>query len=81
MSFKLSRNFANVLILRGVKVHIMLDSHCMFIELGNVVRANMSSILCTIAMYDGTPYFCNFHIYLYDTYYVAGSVMDIRRVS
>ena len=51
-----------------------------FIVLGNVVHANMSSIFCTIAMYDGTPYFCNFRIYLYDTYYLAGSVMDIRHV-
>ena len=52
-----------------------------FIELGNVVRANVSSIFHTIATYDGTPYFCNFFIYLYDTYYMAGSVMDIRCVS
>ena len=51
-----------------------------FIESGNVVHANVSSIFCIIATYDGTPYFCNFHIYLYDTYYVAGSVMDIRHV-
>ena len=46
-----------------------------------MVRANVSSIFHTIAMYDGTPYFCNLRIYLYDTYYVAGSVMDIRRIS
>ena len=53
----------------------------MFIELGNMVHAIVSSIFRMIATYDGTPYFCNFHIYLYDTYYVAGSIMDIRCVS
>ena len=53
----------------------------MFIESGNMECANVSSIFHMIAMYDGTPYFCNFCIYLYDTYYAAGSVMDIRRVS
>ena len=53
----------------------------MFRELGNVVCVNMSSTFCTIAMYDGTPYFCSFCIYLYDTNYMAGSVMDIRHVS
>ena len=52
-----------------------------FIELGNVVHANVSSIFRMIATYDGTPYFCNFCIYLYDTYYVASSVMDISHVS
>ena len=51
-----------------------------FIESGNVVHANVFSIFHTIATYDGTLYFCNFRIYLYDTYYVAGSVMDIRCV-
>ena len=51
-----------------------------FRELGNVVRVNVSSTFCMIAIYDGTPYFCNFCIYLYDTYYVASSVMDIRHV-
>ena len=53
----------------------------MFRELGNVVHANISSTFHTIAMYDGTPYFYSFHIYLYDTYYAASSVMDIRYVS
>ena len=52
-----------------------------FRELGNVVHVNVSSTFRTIAMYDGTPYFCSFCIYLYDTYYVASSVMDIRCVS
>ena len=52
-----------------------------FRELGSVVRANVSSTFCMIAMYDGSPYFCNFRIYLYDTYYASGSIMDIRRVS
>ena len=52
-----------------------------FRESGNVVRVNMSSTFRTIATYDGTPYFCSFHIYLYDTYYMAGSVIDIRLVS
>ena len=51
-----------------------------FRELGNVVHVNVPSTFCTIAMYDGTPYFCSFRIYLYDTYYTAGSVMDIRRI-
>ena len=53
----------------------------MFIELGSVVCANVSSIFHMIATYDGIPYFCNFRIYLYDNYCVAGSVMDIRHVS
>ena len=51
-----------------------------FRELGNIVRVNMSSNFCTIAIYDDTPYFCSFRIYLYDTYSVAGSIMDIRCV-
>ena len=52
-----------------------------FRELGNVAHANVSSTFHMIARYDGTPYFCSFHIYLYDTYYAAGLVMDIRHVS
>ena len=51
-----------------------------FIESGNMARTNVSSIFHTITTYDGTPYFCNFLIYLYDTYYVASSTMDIRHV-
>ena len=51
-----------------------------FRELGNVVHVNVSSTFCTIATYDGTPYFCSFYIYLYDTYYAAGSIIDIRHV-
>ena len=51
-----------------------------FRELGSVVHVDVSSTFFTIATYDGTPYFCNFHICLYDTYYVAGSIMDIRCV-
>ena len=42
-----------------------------------MVHAIVSSIFRTIATYDGTPYFYNFGIYLYDTYYMAGSLMDI----
>ena len=53
----------------------------MFTELGNIVCVNVSSTFHTLAMYDGTPYFCSFRIYLYNTYYMAGSVIDIRRVS
>ena len=53
----------------------------MFRELGNIVYVNVSSTFRTIATYDGTPYFCSFCIYLYDTYYAAGSVMDRRCVS
>ena len=53
-----------------------------FRELGNVVHANVSSTFRMIATYDGTPYFfCSFHIYLYDTYYMTGSIIDIRCVS
>ena len=51
-----------------------------FRESGNVVHVNVSSDFRMIATYDGTPYFCSFCIYLYDTYYVAGSIMDIRHV-
>ena len=51
-----------------------------FIELGNMVHANVTSIFHMIATYDGTPYFSNFHIYLYNTDYAAGSIMDIRHV-
>ena len=52
----------------------------MFIELGNVVCASVSSIFHMIATYDGTLYFCNFHINLYDTYWAASSIIDIRHV-
>ena len=51
-----------------------------FRDLGNVVHIGVSSTFCTIATYEDTPFFCSFCIYLYDTYYVAGSVMDIRHV-
>ena len=51
-----------------------------FRDLGNVVRVSVSSIFCTIANYEDSPFFCSFHIYLYDTYYAASSVMDIRRI-
>ena len=52
----------------------------MFRESGNIVHDNVSSSFRMIATYDSTPYFCSFRIYLYDTYYAAGSIMDIRRV-
>ena len=52
-----------------------------FRESGNVMHVNVSSTFRTIATYDGTPYFYSFHIYLYNTYYVASSIMDIRCVS
>ena len=52
-----------------------------FRDLGNVVCVSMSSAFCMIAMYEDTPFFCSFCIYLYNTYYVAGSIMDIRHIS
>ena len=48
-----------------------------FRELDNIVCINVSSTFRTIVMYDGTPYFYSFRIYLYDTYYVASSIMDM----
>ena len=51
-----------------------------FRESGNIVHVNVSSTFRIIAIYDVTPNFCSFCIYLYDTYYVAGSVIDIRCV-
>ena len=50
-------------------------------DFGDVICNNMSSTYRMIAMYDGTPFLCSFLIYLYNTYYMAGSVMDIRHVS
>ena len=52
-----------------------------FTESGNIVCVNVSSTFHTLATYDGTPYFRSFCIYLHDTYYTAGSIIDIRRVS
>ena len=52
-----------------------------FTKSGKIVCVNVSSTFRTLATYDGTSYFCSFRIYLYDTYYMAGSVIDIRRVS
>ena len=80
MSLELSRNFTMYYFYMALKyaLHWIVIT---FIESGSMVHANVSSIFHTIAMYDGTPYFCNFCIYLYDTNYAAGSVMDIRHVS
>ena len=52
----------------------------MFRDLGNVVHFGVSSTFHTIATYEDILFFYSFYIYLYDTYYAAGSVMDIRRV-
>ena len=52
-----------------------------FRDLGKVVCVGVSSTFCTIATYEDNPFFCSFCFYLYDTYYVAGSVMDIRHIS
>ena len=48
-----------------------------FKDSGDITCNSMSSTCCMIAIYEGTPYLCSFLIYLYDTCYAAGSVMDI----
>ena len=53
----------------------------MFKDSVDIVHNGMSSTYHTIATYEGTPYLCSFLIYLYNTYYVAGLVMDIKHVS
>ena len=53
----------------------------MFKDSGNIVYNGVSSTYRTIATYEGTPYLCSFLIYLYNTCYVAGLVMDIRHIS
>ena len=52
-----------------------------FRDSGDVVHNNMSYTYCTIAIYDGTPFLCSFLVCLYNTYYMAAPVMDIRCVS
>ena len=52
----------------------------MFRDLGNVRHVGMSSTFHMIATYEDTPFFGSFCIYLYDTYYTASSVMNIRHV-
>ena len=53
----------------------------MFKDFGNIICNIMSYTHCIMAKYKGTPYFCSFLIYLYDTCYPASSVMDIKHVS
>ena len=45
---------------------------------GDFVRNSVSSTYRMIATYEGTPFLCNFLIYLYNTCYMASSVMDTR---
>ena len=52
----------------------------MFKDSGNVIYNGVSSTYHMIATYEGTPYLCSFLIYLYNIWYMAGSVMDIRHV-
>ena len=51
-----------------------------FKDSGSIVCNDVSSTSHMIATYEGTPYLCSFLIYLYNTYYAAGLVMDIRCV-
>ena len=52
-----------------------------FKDSGDVVYNGVSSTCCIIATYEGTLYLCSFLIYLYNTCYMANSVMDIGHVS
>ena len=51
-----------------------------FKDSGDVIHNGASSTYHMIATYKGTPFLCSFLIYLYNTCYMAGSVMGIRCV-
>ena len=77
ISFELSKNFAMYSFYMALK-YTLCWIIIMFRDLGNIVHVSVSSFFCMIAIYEDTPFFCSFHIYLYNTYYMASSVMDIR---
>ena len=52
-----------------------------FKDSGFIVHVGVSSTWHIIATFEGTPYFCSFLIYLYNTCYEAGLVIDVRHVS
>ena len=51
-----------------------------FKDSGDVICNGVSSIYYIIAIYEGTSFLCSLLIYLYNTYYAASLVMDIRRI-
>ena len=72
-----SKNFAMYLLYMVLKLalHWMV---IVFKDSSNVVCNGLSSTYRMIAIYKGTPYLYSFLIYLYNTFYAAGLVMDIR---
>ena len=52
-----------------------------FKDYGDIIYNDVSYAYRTIAIYDGTLFLCSFFICLYNTYYMAGSVLDIRCIS
>ena len=52
-----------------------------FKDSGDVVCNGVSSTYHMIATYEAIPFLCSFFIYLYNTYYAAGLVIDIRYIS
>ena len=79
-SLELSKNFAMYLFYIAVKsaLHWIVIA---FKDSGSILCNNVSFISHMMATYEGAPYPCSFFIYLYNLYYVVGSVMDIKRVS
>ena len=51
-----------------------------FRDFSNIIYKNMSFTCYIVAMQNDTPFLFSLLIYLYDTYYAAGLVMDIRPV-
>ena len=51
-----------------------------FKDFGSIVYNDVFSTCHMIAIYEGTPDLYSFFIYLYNTCYVARSVVDIRCV-
>ena len=75
----MSKNFA----MYSLYVMVKYTLHWMVIvfrDSGDIICNNISSTYHTIAIYEGTPYLYSFLIYLYNTCYMAGLVMDIQHV-
>ena len=74
---ELSRNFVIYLPYVMVKytLHWMVIA---FKDSGDVIHNGVSSTYLMIAIYKGTPFLYSFLVYLHNTCYMAGWVMDIR---
>ena len=78
-SFVLSGSFALYSLYIEVKYSLHLIS-MVFKDSSDAVQNDISYTYHMTAIYDGSPFFCSFLSCLYNTYYIASLVIDIRHV-